>query len=345
VEIDSTKTEDLKITVEFDLSKKISKKIIKLFQNKIESLEENTKKLNNTLDNHLKVAKRCDNFFTQCSKPEGISPSKLKKVQEQYSSNFSEMYRRISGDSHKTWEKQYQKICVGLDVNEELDKKLKLCKAANKAFQKNLLLLIQHNASALLTKEGDKGRAFFLPELRPPLYGNSKPKKGGIGECHCYENVARKGRNQFSHHLVSEIAKYFPKEKQVHIASIGAGTCYHELEIHSLAQAAGYSISQWTLVEPNLCPQTAENFKTLAQWSSPNTVIKCDLVKADSYFSNLKNDENKPDVFLFIDMDRFITESEMENFAKKLDHPGLYVYFSKGGTRTLRIANTQGVNL
>lgn len=292
----------------------------------ISALREN---LNMRIDN----GNRCEEFFNLYSLPKRNQSEDFPMAHYNYMGSFSTMFSCISDNKLQQWKETCQTIFERMssissitsiaekgsicDELYELKIKIKLIEKTNEVFCKKIICLIQNNAKIMLQGE----HIFFLAPLQT--------LQGGMGECHCCESMGREKRNEFSHDLIERITTVFPEKKSISIASIGAGTCFHELEIQSLALQKGYEISEWILVGPMLQSETTKNFTTIVKWATPNITVTSVSRMAHEYFTGLQNSSSVPDVFLFIDVDLHIQESQVQDYAQKLNHLGLFAYFAK----------------
>ncbi len=292
-----------------------------------QSVSSDASELNKVLDDHIGNGVKCNEFF-QLSR--SYQSKDLFSAHFKYAFVFSKMFTSISNNSCQEWKEKYQTICQNITltnsveeketIDNELDGlkvKIELAEKTNEVFCQKLISLIQNNAEILLKNDG----VFFL--------GDIGRFQGGIGECHCCDLMGREMRNYFSRELIGEIATFFPEKKSLSIASIGAGVAFHELEIHTLAHQKGYPVSEWTLVDETFDLKMVKNFETIAKWATPNTTVVALHQLSTEFFASLQNSNSPPDVFLFIDMDMHISESQIQSYAQKLNHRGLFASFSK----------------
>lgn len=292
----------------------------------VSTIDTSLDQLDTVLQRHLRFGNRCENFFGFFTK----NPITLAAQQKSDQSVFSYMFNGISQGSLKQWEQEYQNIATqvnGLDPQEkevlnkrlnELEETIQLCKKTNSVFTSGIISLIKNEPKKLFLDDG----LFFLPPLTT--------MNGEIGECHCSKIMEREGRNSFSTQLVAKVLQHFPKDKPISIVSIGAGACFHELEIHTLLSEKGINIHHWTLIDPvAFNPKTVANFETMVKWVSPDTNISSVQSTAVEYFNNLNATANPPDVFLFIDLENHVTSKDIDTFRLQMKHRCLFAELTK----------------
>jgi hypothetical protein len=297
----------------------------------INTINENIIKLENALTINLQNGTKCKLFFEKYNKMFFFNPKDLERDQFNCMFSFQGMFEDISSNCLEKWEKEYQDIKIEIALlnsneNEELIKKMhsiqnqiEECKKTMEVFQKGIIQSLQKQPAILL-----KGEAIF--GISPNNIYNGK-----ISECHCSELMNRNNRSSFSRYLTTEIQEKWPEKKQLTIASIGAGSCFHELEIHALMVSKGYKIN-WILNDPNILPKTAANFEKMIQWITPESTVEIVREKAEQYFTVFKNQvATLPDIFLFIDIDLSIPPQVIKSFQSQVNYPCMFAEFNKMG--------------
>ena len=267
-------------------------------------------RLEESIHTHLTHGEKCKSFFDFFEKNNRTEGSEIIKIQN--ISHFNYLFTHICNRDLEKLEEEYNQISIkitpeNIEENRKLNQiksNILLCKEINSLFCKKIIDTIKSNSSLLLSNES----VFFLPGL--------ETFEGGLGECHCSKAMERLARKNFSEELCSEISTAFEKESALSITSIGAGACFHELEIHCLLSKLGYKINYWTLVDPCLNSKTVVNFETILNWETPNTAVIAVNQTAMQYFNGLKNsnDKTQPNVFLFIDVDLHVKLDTLTNF-------------------------------
>jgi hypothetical protein len=307
------------------------------------SLCQNFPQLEEGVKNHVEFGGKCKEFFD--------SYKKLKLIDDSLSSNdfynnlksFSVVYRQISDRYVEKCERDYEQLeseamllesMPTLTIEEsnkneeytskltEVKNKIDLCKNIDEVFCKGIIELFRKASGTLIYKDA----LFFLP-----LSGGYS---GSICECHC-DNVAmgRSARKWFSEFLCREILDVFDKTQPLTIASIGAGLCFHELEIHALVTENGYTVNGWEIVDPIIVPETIKNFKTILQWQNPQVNVLTKQQGYHEYFTQIaegSHPNGPPHVFLFIDVDQHIFSSTIAKMSNLMKHHCLFVEFQKG---------------
>ncbi len=317
------------------------------------------------LQKHLEAGDKCTTFFTNVKDRKFLSQyNKTVRglIERDYTilhynnmGAFSIVYGDIFNRSLEKWESEYEQLKNGeiaLEFTEkltiaegneiepmdarlgEVKKKIELCKNVDALFRKEMIALLRKNAELLLLKDS----VFFLP--------TQGGYSGTLWECHCCDMMGRERREQFSTMLSRDIKSSFAKEMPLTIASIGAGLCFHELEIHAVLTGEGYKIDRWVIVDPNAAPNTIANFKSILQYENPNVEVLAENIKDDKYFDGLQNGSynHLPDVFLYLDADLWCSLSTVEQRSLQMKHHCLFVDFRKNCYDSYDTTNVFEVN-
>jgi hypothetical protein len=308
-----------------------------------ESSCQNFTQLEEGVQKHLEFGKKCQVFFNSYRKLKLTDEGCLSSA-DCYNNreSFSKMYRQISGHYVEKCKGDYKQLeneamLLGsmdtlameeVNKNEEytlrlieIKKNIDLCKNIDDVFCNGVIELFRKASEVLIYKDV----LFFLP-----LDGGYT---GSIGECHC-DNVAmgRSSRRKFSEFLCREISDIFAKTQPLTIASIGAGLCFHELEIHTLVTASGYKVKDWEIVDPIIVTETIKNFQTILQWQDPQVEVVTKEQRCQEYFTQIAEGSHlngPPHVFLFIDVDQHIFSSTIAKMTTLMRHDCLFAEFQK----------------
>ena len=85
-----------------------------------------------------------------------------------------------------------------------------------------------------------------------------------------------------------------------------------------------------SIIEPAPNPNSFTHFKMFVNWIKPNTIAESFEMKAGDFFNQLTPINPKPDVFLFIDVCRYIDSNEIkgyENQMKEMKHHCLFAKY------------------
>lgn len=271
-----------------------------------------------SLDNHLAAGEKCEAFFNAFNSrtllPRGGSNEvhRLNVLAKLHKTNHAPFFQIFSEiDELGKWMKDYELICLqpseGCDEKlKEVQQKIASCERVNDVFSSMMVKILRESPEILLNNED----LFFISG------------EGRLMECHCSRTMDRVSRRSFSQSFCSEIQMNFSQEKSLTIASIGAGYCFHELEIHALVTDKGYKIDRWVIVDPSIAPQTILNFASLLQCENPEVEVVAEQKASNEYFAEIEqgNRAYTPDVFLFIDVDLYVSSANVKKIFSKMKH-------------------------
>lgn len=303
----------------------------------VTSINESLNKLQAALIQSADACKGYKEFYEKCTNT-SCNPISVKD-QRYFASN---MFSMITNHDLEKLETEFQGIksqVIILDAreNEQFSSKIESiaaqfekCKGNVETFKSETIKCIQNSADLLVDDQGC-------------LFGTM------VNECHCCPLMDRSNRNSFSLALTYAIEKKWPDKKELTIASIGCGGCFHELEIHALLAQKGCKVN-WVLVDPMLFPTNISRFKMIAQWATPGINVLPSNEKAETYFDSFRNpDPNTPlpDVFLFIDIGQHVGRKTIADFQPKVSHPCLFADYNKRNANTdfwWDATNIDGIN-
>lgn len=270
--------------------------------------------INTELDGMIANTQKCNIFFNGPKDHPIKNPAVASKF-------FTVVFKTISADHLEKYKANYQTVknqkseqCQDQDLEEKitlLEGKIQNYESFLTIFQTGVAQTLQTCPETLL--------------LRDCMIGLDQPAI--IAECHCVETMGRAKRQYFTRLLTNKITSVFQEKKQLTIASIGAGGCFHELTIHATMNSKNYS-TDWFIVEPNPNPNIITHFKMIANWVRPNTTAESVRMKAEGFFNQLKpTNPEMPDVFLFIDVGNFIVSEDIERYGSQMKHHCLFAKY------------------
>jgi hypothetical protein len=266
--------------------------------------------MQDSINKHIEDGDAFDVFFNkiECEKNKG----QINALIVLQGNKAVDVFEKILNNNYASYLKQFEAICKDI---EEIDKKqliagIEKTKSIDQSFKNKIIGTIQNNAALLLSESYGQAQTFFLPTP-------------GLGECHCCKQTGRVYRKAFSDQLVDEMSEYFSKSKCLTIASIGAGSCFHELEIHTLATKAGINVGSWILVDLAFKKNAVTYFTTLANWVNPSTTVQAVKESAHQYFKQM-DPSAPPDVVLFIDVFHNIKNAAILSFFETMKSKCLF---------------------
>jgi len=285
-----------------------------------------------SINQYLNAGEKCQKYISNYNGNILVFGDPFVRAQTESREHFKIIFESLSQNTTDLWKTEKQVIEAQVTAlqddkqitlyphNERLSAikdKILQCEKINTFFKESIGYFFRKRPEILIDT-AKKGK----------LFGLENPD-AEISECHCCDLMNRKRRAQFTMLLNFNIKEIFPEKKEITVASIGAGSFFHELEIHHTLTALGYKID-WVLNDLKVSRPKIDSFSLIVGWNSPNSTITSFEGTGQKYLEQVNQTPLvQPDVFLFIDLDGVISKQTQQFYGSKMTNICIFSEFKK----------------